>query len=70
MDCNLQSDVALMAVFDGHGGAECAAYCCAHLPAEFVRALNANPTSLEASMKQAFERLGMLPDLIDCNLSL
>ncbi|VDO62762.1 unnamed protein product [Haemonchus placei] len=51
------SDVALMAVFDGHGGAECAAYCCAHLPAEFVRALNANPTSLEASMKQAFERL-------------
>ncbi|XGW18596.1 hypothetical protein V3C99_002868 [Haemonchus contortus] len=53
----VRSDVALMAVFDGHGGAECAAYCCAHLPAEFVRALNANPTSLEASMKQAFERL-------------
>ncbi|VDP12714.1 unnamed protein product [Heligmosomoides polygyrus] len=53
------SDVGLMAVFDGHGGAECSAYSCAHLPAEFVRALNANPTSLEESLKQAFERLGM-----------
>ncbi|KAK6051322.1 protein phosphatase 2C [Cooperia oncophora] len=53
----VRSDVALMAVFDGHGGAECSAYCCAHLPAEFVRALNADPTSLEDSLKKAFERL-------------
>ncbi|KAK6023347.1 protein phosphatase 2C [Ostertagia ostertagi] len=53
----VRSDVALMGVFDGHGGAECSAYCCAHLPAEFVRALNANPSSLQDSLKQAFERL-------------
>ncbi|PIO76856.1 protein phosphatase 2C [Teladorsagia circumcincta] len=53
----VRSDVALMAVFDGHGGAECSAYCCAHLPAEFVRALNSSPNSLEDSLKQAFERL-------------
>ncbi|VDL72737.1 unnamed protein product [Nippostrongylus brasiliensis] len=52
-----RSDVALMAVFDGHGGAECSAYGCAHLPAEFVRALNATPTSLEDALKHAFERL-------------
>ncbi|VDM64689.1 unnamed protein product [Angiostrongylus costaricensis] len=52
-----RSDVGLMAVFDGHGGAECSAYCCAHLPAEFVRALNADPTSLEKALSCAFERL-------------
>ncbi|EYC01407.1 hypothetical protein Y032_0108g9 [Ancylostoma ceylanicum] len=52
-----RTDVGLMAVFDGHGGAECSAYSCAHLPAEFVRALNAHPTSLGESLKEAFERL-------------
>ncbi|KJH44891.1 protein phosphatase 2C [Dictyocaulus viviparus] len=52
-----RTDVGLMAVFDGHGGAECSAYCSAHLPCEFVRALNANPASLEDSLSRAFERL-------------
>uniref|UniRef100_A0A0K0DL40 PPM-type phosphatase domain-containing protein n=1 Tax=Angiostrongylus cantonensis TaxID=6313 RepID=A0A0K0DL40_ANGCA len=52
-----ESDVGLMAVFDGHGGAECSAYCCAHLPSEFVRALNTDPTSLEKALSRAFERL-------------
>ncbi|ETN77695.1 protein phosphatase 2C [Necator americanus] len=52
-----RSDVGLMAVFDGHGGSECSAYSCAHLPAEFVRALNAHPSSLESSLQEAFERL-------------
>ncbi|CAJ0599749.1 unnamed protein product [Cylicocyclus nassatus] len=52
-----RSDVGLMAVFDGHGGAECSAYSCAHFPSEFVRALNVHPTSLEESLKEAFERL-------------
>ncbi|RCN39300.1 protein phosphatase 2C [Ancylostoma caninum] len=51
------TDIGLMAVFDGHGGAECSAYSCAHLPAEFVRALNVHPSSLEDSLKEAFERL-------------
>uniref|UniRef100_A0A1I7X777 PPM-type phosphatase domain-containing protein n=1 Tax=Heterorhabditis bacteriophora TaxID=37862 RepID=A0A1I7X777_HETBA len=53
----VRTDVGLMAVFDGHGGAECSSYSAAHLPAEFASALNKDPISLENVLKTSLTQL-------------